>query len=166
MRFRDCPTVEVEERIVGDPAAIWALVTDINLPARFSDELHTVEWIDGATDVAVGNRFRGSNNNDLMGDWQTECEVIEVEPDRRWAYQVQGPYGVAATWGFEVDPGRDAVTVRQFARMGPGPSGLTIAIESMPDKESRIVSRRLSQWRTNIAANLAGIRQILEVGGD
>jgi len=50
--------------------------------------------------------------------------------------------------------------------MGPGPSGLTIAIESMPDKESRIVSRRLSQWRTNIAANLAGIRQILEVGGD
>ena len=166
MRYRDCPTVEVEERIVGDPAAIWALVTDINLPARFSDELHTVEWIDGATDVAVGNRFRGSNNNELMGDWQTECEVIEVEPGRRWAYQVQGPYGVAATWGFEVDPGRDAVTVRQFARMGPGPSGLTIAIESMPDKESRIVSRRLSQWRTNIAANLAGIRQILEVGGD
>ena len=82
---------ERSSRIVGDPAAIWALVTDINLPARFSDELHTVEWIDGATDVAVGNRFRASNNNDLMGDSQTECEVIEVEPGRRWAYHSKAP---------------------------------------------------------------------------
>ncbi len=164
MRYRDCPTVQVEERIAGDPAAIWALVTDINLPARFSEELQSVEWLDGATEVAVGNRFRGSNTNVHLGDWQTVCEVIEVEPERRWAYQVHGPDGIMATWGFEVDPGRDAVTVRQFARMGPGPSGLTIAITAMPDKESRIVSRRLGEWRTNIAANLAGIKAIIASG--
>lgn len=164
MRYRDCPTVEVEERISGDPAAIWTLVTDINLPARFSQELHTVEWLDGASDVAVGNRFRGSNSNEHLGDWQTECEVMEVEPGRRWTYQVYGPDGVMATWGFEVDPGREAVTVRQFARMGPDPSGLSIAITAMPDKESRIVSRRMGEWRTNIAANLAGIKAIIEGG--
>jgi len=162
MRYRDCPTVEVEERVAGDPAAIWELVTDINLPARFSEELQSVEWLDDATGVAVGNRFRGSNNNEHLGDWQTICEVIEVEPQRRWVYQVHGPDGIMATWGFEVDPGRDAVTVRQFARMGPGPSGLSIAITAMPDKESRIVSRRLSEWRSNIAANLAGIKSLIE----
>jgi uncharacterized protein YndB with AHSA1/START domain len=165
MRYRDCPTVEVEERIAGDPTAIWSLLTDINLPTRFSNELHAVEWLDGATGVAVGNRFRGSNHNSFMGDWQTECEVVEVEPERRWAWNVQGPDGVMATWGFEIDPGREAVTVRQWARLGPGPSGLSVAIESMPDKEGRIISRRIRDVRTNIAANLAGIRTIIE-GGD
>ena len=165
MRYRDCPTVEVEERIVGDPAAIWALVTDIGLPARFSQELQEAEWIGGATGVGIGNRFRGRNQNDILGDWETECEVVEVEPGRRWAWNVDGPDGVMATWGFEVDPGREAVTVRQWARMGPGPSGLTPAIESMPEKEGRIIARRMGEWRTNIAANLAGIKAIIEGGG-
>jgi len=165
MRYRDCPTVEVEERIVGDPAAIWALVTDIGLPARFSQELQEVEWIGGATGVDVGNRFRGRNQNDILGEWETECEVVEVEPGRRWAWNVHGPDGVMATWGFEVDPGREAVTVRQWARMGPGPSGLTPAIESMPEKEGRIISRRMGEWRSNIAANLAGIKEIIEGRG-
>lgn len=162
MRYRDCPTVEASERIAGEPAEIWALLTDINLPARFSDELQGAEWFGGATAVAVGNRFRGRNRNTMFGQWTTECVVVEVEPERRWVWNVHGPDGVSATWGFEVDPGRDAVTVRQWARMGPGPSGLTPAIESMPDKEGRIIARRLDQWRTNIASNLAGIRTIIE----
>ena len=67
-----------------------------------------------------------------------------------------------ARWGFEVDPGRNAVTVRQFARMGPAPSGLSIAIEAMPDKESRIISHRLDEWRENITANLVAIRDQIE----
>lgn len=67
-----------------------------------------------------------------------------------------------ATWGFELDPGREAVIVRQWARMGPAPSGLTPAIESMPDKEGRIISRRLAQWRENMQANLAGIKALVE----
>jgi hypothetical protein len=70
-----------------------------------------------------------------------------------------------ATWGFEVDPGRDAVTVRQWARMGPDPSGLSIAIDAMPEKEGRIISRRLGEWRTNMEANLAGIKGLVEGAG-
>ena len=164
MRYRDQPTVEVEKRIAVDASAIWALVTDINLPARFSAELETVEWLDGATRVEVGNRFRGHNSHDALGEWSTECTVVEVEPGRRWVWAVQAGGNRMATWGFEVDPGRDAVTVRQWARMGPDPSGLSIAIEAMPDKEGRIIARRLDEWRTNIEANLAGIRQLVEEG--
>ena len=162
MRYRDCPTVEVEERIVGDPAAIWTLVSDINLPAQFSDELQAAEWLGDACGLAVGNRFRGRNRNTILGDWETECEVVEVDPGRRWVWAVHGPDGVMATWGFEVDPGREAVTVRQWARMGPARSGLTPAIESMPDKEGRIIARRLAEWRRNILANLVGVRRIIE----
>jgi len=165
MRYRDQPTVEVEERVVGDPAAIWELVTDIHLPARFSGELQSVEWLDGATAVEVGNRFRGHNQNPALGEWTTECTVVELEPGRRWAWRVTAGDNQMATWGFEVDPGREAVTVRQWARMGPDPSGLSIAIDAMPDKEGRIISRRLGEWRTNMEANLAGIKGLVEGAG-
>jgi hypothetical protein len=165
MRYRDHPTVQVEERISGDPSLIWEAVTDIELPVGVSAELQSVEWLDGATEVAVGSRFRGNNANSDLGEWSTESTVIEVEPGVRWVWQVNSGDDVMATWGFEVDPGRDAVTVRQWARMGPDPSGLSIAIERMPDKEGRIVSRRLEQWRTNMAANLAALKARIEDQG-
>jgi uncharacterized protein YndB with AHSA1/START domain len=162
MRYRDQPTVEVEERIAGDPALIWELVTDIGLPPRFSGELQSTEWMDGATGVEVGCRFRGTNRNPALGEWTTECTVVEVEPGERWVWQVRSGEQRMATWGFEVDPGRDAVTVRQWARMGPDPSGLNVAIDAMPDKEGRIIARRMAEWRTNMAANLAGIKALVE----
>ena len=155
----DQPTVEVEERVVGDPA-IWELVTDIMLPARFSGESWSVEWLDRAP-RSVGNRFRGNNRN-ALGEWSTECTVVEVVPGSRWVWTVNDDEHLMATWGFEVDPGRGAVTVRQWARMGPDPSGLNIAIEAMPDKEGRIISGRMAEWRRNMAANLTGIKAIVE----
>ena len=52
--------------------------------------------------------------------------------------------------------------LRQWARLGPGPSGLSMAIESMPDKEQRIIARRLEEHRTNMTATLAGIKDLAE----
>jgi hypothetical protein len=138
------------------------LVTDIGLPARCSSELQAVEWLDGAHAVAVGARFRCRNKHEAFGDWATVCEVVEVEDGRRWVYNVIGPEGVSATWAFEVEPASDGVLVRQWARMGPGPSGLTPAITAQPEKEARIVSRRLAEWQHNMQANLDHIRSVAE----
>ena len=158
--------MEVEQRIQADPADLWTLITDIDLPARYSEELQAVEWLDGSTGVAVGHRFRGRNEHPDLGHWETECVITEVEPERRWVYEVRatgdGMEGTMATWGFELDPGRDAVRVRQWARMGPDRSGLSFAIESMPDKEGRIIARRLAEWRRNMEANLEGLRALAE----
>ncbi|KAA0018446.1 SRPBCC family protein [Antrihabitans cavernicola] len=165
MRYRDCPTVEVAVRVVATPAAVWSLVSDIGFPVSFSTELQSVEWLSGATTLAVGNRFRGNNVHPALGNWSTDSEVIEVEEGRRWVWQVENWEGkVSATWGFEVDPGRDAVTVRQWARMGPAPSGLSGAIAQMPDKEARIVANRLDEWRDGMSRNLAGIQEALAAG--
>jgi hypothetical protein len=165
VRYRDQPTVEVTQRVRCDVATAWKLVTDINLPARCSSELQAVEWLDGADAVAVGARFRGRNSHQAFGDWATVCEVTEVEEvedERRWVYNVIGPEGASATWGFEVEPASDGVLVRQWARMGPGPSGLTPAIVAQPQKEARIVSRRLAEWQRNMQANLDQIRLLAE----
>jgi hypothetical protein len=160
--YRDQPTIEVTQLVRCDVATAWLHVTDINLPARCSTELQAVEWLDGSDGVKVGARFRGRNKHEAFGDWQTECQVIEVEHEQRWVWNVIGTDGIGATWGFELDPASKGVLIRQWGRMGPGPSGLTPAIVAQPHKEGRIVARRLSEWQQNMQANLDWIRAQVE----
>jgi Polyketide cyclase / dehydrase and lipid transport len=154
VRYRDLPTIEVAQRVPCDVATAWKFVTDITLPARCSTELQDVEWLGSADRVKVGARFRGRSRHEALGEWQTVCEVAEVEDQRRWVWNVLGPDGVSATWAYEVEPARDGAIVRQWARMGPGPSGLSAAIAAQPDKEGRIIARRLAEWQQNMQANL------------
>ena len=158
MRYRDQPTVEVTQRVHCDVPTAWKLVTDIGLPARCSPELQSVEWLGDADGVRVGARFRGSNEHAALGSWQTECEVVEVEDERRWVWNVIGPEGISATWAFEVEPASDGVLIRQWARLGPGPSGLTFAITARPEMESRIIAKRLAEWQHNMQINLDYLR--------
>ena len=159
MRHRDQPTVEAVQRLSCDADTAWRFVTDITLPARVSTELEAVEWLDGADHVAVGARFKGRNRHEAFGEWETVCEIVEVEPGRRWVWNVVHPGGIGATWGFEVEPTSSGSLVRQWGRMGPGASGTTVAIAAQPDKEARIVARRLEEWLTNMRANLAYIAE-------
>ena len=46
--------------------------------------------------------------------------------------------------------------------MGPGQSDLKSAIPAQPDKEARIVARRLAEWQQNMQANLDWIRSQVE----
>ena len=46
--------------------------------------------------------------------------------------------------------------------MGPGRSGINPAIDAMPDKESKILHRRLGEHRSNMEATLAGIKALAE----
>ena len=125
-----------------------------------------VEWIHGDT-VTVGNRFRGHNSNPARGQWTTESLVVEVEEGRRWVWDVQGDGGQPmASWGFEVEPDRGGTLVRQWGRMGPGRSRLSEVIDQMPEKEARIIDRRLAGWREGMRANLRAIAEICAAESD
>ena len=60
------------------------------------------------------------------------------------------------------DRGRrgDGTRLRQWATLGPGPSGLTPAIKAMPDKEERIIARRLAEHEANMRRCLDGIKNL------
>ena len=47
-------------------------------------------------------------------------------------------------------------------QMGPGRGGLNYAIEAMPDKEERIVARRMEEHRVNMARVLDGVKALAE----
>jgi len=161
VKYADGPRAEVTIEIDAPPAAVWALVTDVDLPARFSDELQGAEWIDGA-EPALGSRFRGTNRHPLAGEWTTESTIVEFDPERAFAWAVGYLDDVAATWRFSLEPTGDGTRLTMSARMGPGPSGLTPAIEARPDREDDIVDRRLGEWRANMTATVEGMKELAE----
>lgn len=160
MRYADGPTAEVDLLIDAPVEQIWALVTDINLPAEFSNEFLGAEWLDEGP--ALGARFVGRNRHDALGEWETTSWVNRYEPLHAFGWAVAHPDNPSAAWWFVLDQEEDGVRVRQGGRMGPAPSGLTIAITAMPDKEERIVARRLQEWERNMTATLEGVKQRVE----
>jgi hypothetical protein len=69
---------------------------------------------------------------------------------------------VSASWRFELALEGEGTRLRMWARMGPARSGLSSAIEAWPDKEERIVARRLDEWQRNMAATVQGIKALAE----
>lgn len=166
VRYADGPTAEVSIEIDAPVDDVWRLVTDVAVPAEFSSELQAASWVDPDAEPAVGARFRGRNRHEAIGEWETECIVGWYDPPRTFGWHVMDPERPSASWRFDldaIDPGRTRLT--QWARMGPGPSGLTPAIEAMPEKEERIIERRLAEWRANMTATVEGIRARAEGGG-
>jgi uncharacterized protein YndB with AHSA1/START domain len=164
VRYADGPTAEASVEIDAPPDAVWALVTDLAVPAKFSDEYLGGEWLDGGSATA-GARFVGRNRHSGTGrEWSTESVVTECEPGVAFAWGVGETENPSASWRFELEAldGGRRTRLRQWARMGPGPSGLTPAIEARPDKEERIVERRLEEWTRNMEATVAGIKQLAE----
>jgi uncharacterized protein YndB with AHSA1/START domain len=161
MRFADGPTVDVEIYVDAPPEKVWELVSDINLPARFSSEFQGAEWMD-ATAPALGARFRGRNSLEGVGEWETTSVIVACEPGRSFAWAVGDPDNASATWRFELEPEGDGTRVKQSASLGPGASGLTAVIAQIPDKEERIIERRQKQHRENMTATLEGIKALAE----
>jgi uncharacterized protein YndB with AHSA1/START domain len=159
--YAEGPTTEAEVHVAAPPAAVWPLVCDIDLPGRFSSEFVRGEW--GETGgPALGATFTGHNHHDAVGDWHTPCTVVEYEPERRFAWAVGDPEHPSALWRFELEPDRSGTRLRQWMRLGPGRTLLNSAIERMPEKEERIIDRRLAEHRANMEATVRGIKELVE----
>jgi hypothetical protein len=162
LRYRDCPTTQADLMIAASPAEVWALVCDIQLPARFSSEFDGGEWLDGASGPAPGARFTGRNHHPAVGGWQTTSTICEYEPEHVLGWAVEDPACPAARWRFTLAAEGDGTRLTQWMQIGPGPSGISMLIEARPDKESRILHRRLAEHRANMTATLTGIKELAE----
>jgi hypothetical protein len=155
VRYADGPTVQVETLVDAPPTVVWSLVSDVTTPVRFSEELEDVRWIDD-------RRFVGRSSHPAAGTWETTCTVVTREPERLFGWVVGDPGRPSASWRFALQPAGTGTLLRQWMRMGPAASGLTPAIQAYPDKEERIVARRLAEHRANMQRTVDGIKQLAE----
>jgi uncharacterized protein YndB with AHSA1/START domain len=162
VRFTDRPTMETDVYIAAPPEQVWPLVTEIMTPARCGTELQEATWIDAEQAPGLGARFVGRNFHPARGEWQTTSTIVDFVPERTFGWAVGDPDEPAARWRLELTPEDGGTRLRFWAQMGPGPSGITPLIEQMPDKEERIIARRLDEWRTNMTATVTGIKNMAE----
>jgi uncharacterized protein YndB with AHSA1/START domain len=161
-RYADRPTVEVPIEIEAPPERVWAIVSDISVMPGTSPELQAVEWLDGRNGPELGARFTGYNWNAAFGEWSTQSVIVEYDPPRVFAWAVGDPEWPSAIWRFSLEPHQGGTLLRQWMQMGPGRSGLSFAIDRMPDKEQKIVFVRLRELEGNMGATLATVKRLAE----
>jgi hypothetical protein len=165
MRLADLPTVQCSIHIDAPPERVWPLVVDLDLLVSISTELQEVNWLDGCAGPALGRRFLGRNFHPAMGEWETISTVTACDEPTEYAWQVGAFSGAdlpSSSWRFTLSPERGGTTLTQWMRMGPGRNGMNIAIEARPDKEERILERRVAELRTGMERNLAEFKRRVE----
>jgi uncharacterized membrane protein len=161
-RYADKPSVEVQTWIDAPPRRVWELVADVELMPTMSQELQSVEWLDDATKAVVGAKFVGHSKHDALGTWSTTSTVIECEREQVFAWAVEDPQNPTAIWRFRLEPKDGGTQLTQWMQMGPARSGLSLAIDQMPDKEQKIVFVRMREFEQNMTATLAHIKKLAE----
>ena len=161
-RYADKPTVEVPIEIDAPPERVWAVVSDIAVMPGASPELQAVEWLDGRSGPGLGARFAGHNRHEAFGEWSTVSVIVEYDPPRVFAWAVRDPEEPSAVWRFSLEPQGGGTLLRHWVQVGPGRSGLSFAIDQMPDKEQKIVFVRLRELEANMADTLAAIKRLAE----
>ncbi|MEM8923229.1 MAG: nitroreductase family protein [Actinomycetota bacterium] len=169
-RLADGPGTVAEVDIKAPIATVWELVTDINLGKEFSSEFLGAEWTGGHTGPALGATFTGRNQHDAIGQWEVPCFVDRYDDggttgSRQFGWCTSDVDNPGARWRFDLEPIAGSVRLRFRVIVGPGPSGLTMAAESMPDKEPRIIERRMQEHFANMTAVAEGIKAAAEGGG-
>ena len=94
----------VEAHSDAAPDDVWALVADVRRTGEWSHETVGAEWLDGATAVTPGARFRGRNEQG-RARWSRTCEVVDAEPGRRLRFRTIPTwlYRDSSMWTFELD---------------------------------------------------------------
>ena len=158
----DGPGTVVEVDIKAPVSAVWEVVTDISFSAEFSEEFTGARWADGVDGPALGAQFIGSNTHPAVGEWEVPCYVDRYEEEHEFGWATSDPEHPGARWRFELSSIAGATRLRYSVTLGPGPSGITAAIEAMPDKEPRILARRIGEHRANMQRVVDGIAATLD----
>jgi hypothetical protein len=114
----------VSFHIDAAPATVWALVSDIERMGEWSPETYRTEWLDGASEPAVGARFRGYNRRSALERWSTTPTIRVCEPERELAFALGIKTRDFVVWRYRLEPTNggtlltESVTVRGWALYG------------------------------------------------
>ncbi len=164
----DGPGALVEADIAAPPATVWTIVTDVSFGAGVSEEFLGATWEPASPErgrpagPALAAVFIGRNRHPAIGEWEVRCFVHRYSPEREFGWVTSDPDRPGAQWWFTLMPTPTGTRLGYHLRLGPGPSGLTPAIERMPDKEPRILERRVHEHGPNMVRVVEAIRTASE----
>lgn len=161
-RIADGQGVVVEIDIDARPRAVWPLISDIQLPAQFSNEFQGAEWTGRAT--GQGGTFTGHNK---VGDfeWDVECHVTDFVEGRVFEWSTTDPADPGAVWRFEADELGRGTRLRFSMRIGTAHNLTVSMVNDEPAREAAIVNGRRKQVKANMQATVEGVKVASEAAG-
>jgi hypothetical protein len=93
---------------------------------------------------------------------QAAATIDDHLSERALAWAVEDRDNPTATWRFSLQPKDGGTLLTQWLQMGPARSGLSFAIDRMPEKEQKIVFVRMREFEQNMGITLKHIKQLAE----
>ena len=151
----DGVTTEVEVRLSAPPAAVFAVLSDVERTAGLGPEHSAARW--EADDRGAGARFTGTNRVPSGFEWSVPCVVTACDPPRLFAWVVGDPASPSTTWSYELAPDGEGTVVVQRVVHGPGFSFLRRQVQQHPEQAQALVADRMSSLRDGMRAVLAAV---------
>ncbi len=106
------PSVHVTVPIAADPAAVYALITDLATLASLAEEADELRWRKGV-EASPGAVFTGHNRNGSR-TWTTKCTVTAADPARAFAFDVHSAGIIPIShWRYDIEPKDGGCTVTE-----------------------------------------------------
>jgi uncharacterized protein YndB with AHSA1/START domain len=125
--------------VIQAPAqTVYELVADPMRMAEWSPECAGCRWIGGATEPAVGARFRGTSRNGRRR-WTTTSTIVEMRPAELFAWDVTYFGQPVARWEYRLEPHAEGVELIESVedRRGPLLRAASPYITGSPDRAKR-----------------------------
>jgi hypothetical protein len=138
---------------------IWNIVADVRNTGKFSPEVMEAEWLDGATEPALGARFRGHvKRNEIGPVYWTVCRVTACEPGKEFGFEVLVGDKPVNNWHYLFTPTEAGTDVTESFRMT---EGLLTTIFGMVGGQLRTRRNRRDMRKT-----LERIKAVVEAPSD
>ena len=160
-RIVDGPGIVVEIDTDARPKTVWEIISDINMPARFSEELVKAEWTSDG-DRGVGSTFRGSNSIPDVHDWDTNCTVTAWKDRETFEWRTTDPEKPGAIWRFDLAEQGGGSRLRFSMTIGTENNATAPRALKDPPRESEILHERRLIHRANMQRVVEGVKGLVD----
>jgi hypothetical protein len=119
---------EVSAVLPADPSTVYRVISDVTRTPEWSPQVVSCEWLDGATEAAVGARFTAHNRLRWF-TWANTPVVTVVDPGRAFTFSRTEHGGGTMEWSYRLQPHHDGSLVTLgYDVTSPVPLGLHIVL--------------------------------------
>ena len=153
--------VVVEIDSEARPRAVWEVISDINMPAQFSNEFVGADWLtDGP--IGVGSVFKGRNAIPEVRNWETDCIVTEWLERQVFEWRITDPAKPGAIWRFEIAEQGAGSRLRFSMTIGKENNGTAPRALQDPSLENEVLFERRLVHKANMQRVVEGVRDLVD----
>ena len=162
-RIQDGPGVVAEIDTDARPRQVWEVISDINMPAKFSDEFAGAEWLSD-DEIAAGAIFRGRSAISDGREWETNCIVTEWVERETFEWRTTDPENPGAIWRFDLAEQGTGSRLRFSMVIGNENNSTAPRAMADPSLENQILFERRLIHKANMQRVLEGVKALVDPG--